>query len=85
MRFRLRTVTMTAALAIGGGFLISGPGTGCTSFLAEAALSAADFCFIFDCQAGMLGGTVRPCPPGASGTGEAVLTPPTGLVFEDCP
>ena len=61
MRSRSRRLAALAALAAGGGFLFSGPNTGCMSFMATSAVSAADFCFIFDCQNGLLGGTIKPC------------------------
>ncbi len=73
------------ALALGGGFLAAGPGTGCANYLVESTLAAADFCFIFDCQQGLFGGTVDPCAQDGPGAGEAFLTPPTGPVFADCP
>lgn len=85
MRARSRLVMIMVALAFGGGFLTAGAGTGCANYLVETTLSAADFCFIFDCQQGFFGGTVDPCPPVGGSTGEAFLTPPTGPVFADCP
>lgn len=71
---------MVAGLALGGGFLLAGPGTGCMSFAAESALTTTDFCFIFDCGNGLLGGTIDPCPGGETGddSGQAPL-------FVDCP
>jgi hypothetical protein len=83
MRSRSRVVASGIALALGGGFLVAGPGTGCTSFLAESALFTADFCFIFDCQNGILGGTIDPCPDEDPGIG--VFTAPAGPLFIDCP
>ncbi len=85
MRSRWRLTGITVALALSGAFLTAGPGTGCVSFFAESALVATDFCFIFDCQNGLLGGTVDPCPNQTLFDGEAVFTPPTGPVFWDCP
>ncbi len=58
---RFRRMAMTTALVGAGGFLMSGPGTGCTSLLGTKAVEAADFCFIFDCNNGILGGTIDPC------------------------
>jgi hypothetical protein len=76
---------MMAGLLGMGGFLMAGPGTGCVSFIAEQALVAADFCFIFDCQSGILGGTIDPCTGAGSGdnSGEAVNGVPP--IFTDCP
>ncbi len=61
MRFHSRRMAIAVGLIGTGGFLMAGPGTGCSSFLAEESLIRADFCFIFDCQNGMLGGTIDPC------------------------
>ncbi len=61
-----------AALVAGGGLLFAAPNTGCLSFMAESAVEATDFCFIFDCQNGILGGTIDPC------SGDNPL-------FADCP
>lgn len=85
MRSRIHRIGMAAAMTLGGGLLFAGPGTGCGSFLVETALATADFCFIFDCQNGILGGTIDPCPPLDATSGESVLTPPTGPIFVDCP
>ena len=85
MRARSRLVMITAALALGGGFLTAGAGTGCANYLVETTLSAADFCFIFDCTQGLFGGTIDPCAADGPGAGDSFLTPPTGPVFEDCP
>lgn len=52
---------MAVSLVAGGGFLMAGPGTGCGSYLLETAFVTADFCFIFDCQNGIFGGTIDPC------------------------
>ena len=61
MRFRSRKMAIAIGLIGMGGFLMAGPGTGCASFLGESGLATADFCFIFDCQNGILGGTLDPC------------------------
>lgn len=64
---------------------MAGPGTGCTSFLAESTLTSADFCFIFDCTNGIFGGTIDPCSGVGSGDqtfeGQQTGTP----FFADCP
>ena len=52
----------------------------CESYLVESAFSTLDFCFIFDCNNGMLGGTVDPCAEGRDAAGEA-----TPGLFVDCP
>jgi hypothetical protein len=33
----------------------------CGSFFADSAQSSVDFCFLFDCQNGAIGGLVDPC------------------------
>lgn len=73
-----RIAVMAGFLAVGG-VLLSGPGTSCSSFTAESLLVSADFCFIFDCQNGALGGAVDPC----NGTG--AVGSPTGPLLVDCP
>lgn len=52
---------MAVSVLAGGGFLMAGPGTSCSNYLVESAFVAADFCFIFDCQNGIFGGTIDPC------------------------
>lgn len=84
MRRRVRTIAALAAGLSVGAVVFAGPSSGCSSFVAEMALSAADFCFIFDCQNGILGGTIDPCPPADQNTGFPNF-PPTGPVFVDCP
>lgn len=85
MRSRFRRTAKAVALVIGGGFLMAGPGTGCLEFVAESALVATDFCFIFDCQNGFLGGTIDPCTNLTGSQEEAVFSPPGGPLFLDCP
>ena len=75
MRSRSRRLAALAALAAGGGFLLSGPNTGCMSYMGESLVTATDFCFIFDCQSGMFGGTVQPCDQNLAGSGP---------LFADC-
>ena len=92
MGSRSRRIAMAVGLIGMGGFLMSGPGTSCTSFVGESGLVAADFCFIFDCVNGPLGGTLDPCSGLGSGgqTFEALVetTPGSGEsalpLFTDC-
>ncbi len=83
-RSRMGRFVAIAGTISTGGYLLAGPNTGCTSFLGETALIAADFCFIFDCQNGLLGGTIDPCSGTGSGsqTVEGDTAPP---LFTDCP
>ena len=61
MQRRFRRKLMLAGLVAGGGFLFGGQSTSCFTFTGETMASSADFCFIFDCQNGILGGTLDPC------------------------
>lgn len=82
MRRSARKMLTWAVLAGGGGYLLAGPGTGCGSYVVEAGLAATDFCFIFDCQNGIFGGTIDPC----ANTGTDPITGlPRGPLFADCP
>ncbi len=67
----LKRVAAVVGLTFSGEYLCQA--TGCiTPFSLESTATATDFCFIFDCQNGLFGGTIDPC----SGN------PPT---FLDCP
>ncbi len=78
MRSRSRRILRGVGLLLAGWLLISGPGTSCTSYMMKSALTTADFCFIFDCQNGILGGTIDPCAGLNEQSGEQPL-------FTDCP
>ncbi len=83
MRCRSRRIVAAVGLVLLGASLLSGPGTGCVPFFGDSTLAAADFCFIFDCQNGLLGGTVDPCATTSSvGQGSQFVRPP---FFADCP
>ncbi len=47
---RLRRIVSIAGLVLAGGVLLAGPGTSCTSFLAQSTVSAVDASFVFRCQ-----------------------------------
>lgn len=79
MASRSRRILPTVGLVLGGAYLLASPGAGCISFTAEALLETADFCFIFDCQNGILGGTIDPCT-GTVGDQSGELP-----LFRDCP
>ena len=81
MRSRFRRMGMAAALVGSGGMLFQGSNVQCASLAAENLLTTVDFCFIFDCQTGIFGGTIDPCDIGE--TNSPNMQP--GLVFEDCP
>ena len=81
MRRHSRRIIMAIGFASAGGILLSGPGSGCTSYVGETGLLATNFCFIFDCsQNGILGGTLNPCAQSVGPDGN--IQPP---VFLDCP
>lgn len=61
MSTRTRRMVGAVSLLAGSGILLSGPGTSCSSYIGESAFVATDFCFIFDCENGILGGTFDPC------------------------
>lgn len=92
MGSRSRRIAMAVGLIGMGGFLMSGPGTSCASYVGESGLVTADFCFIFDCINGPLGGTLDPCSGVGTGgeTFESLVetTPGSGEVtlplFRDC-
>lgn len=84
MQKRMTRATAVIGLLAGSGFLLSGPATSCTSFTGRSALVSADFCFIFDCQNGILGGSFDPCS--GIGSGDTTVEGNTALpVFTDCP
>jgi hypothetical protein len=78
MRLSARKAIAFVTLAAGGGYLLAGPGTGCAAYTADSIAGATDFCFIFDCQNGILGGTIDPC----SNTGPDA---DQGPFLADCP
>ncbi len=84
MRSGRRALVVASTLLVAGGFLLAGPGTGCSSFVGQSLLVATDFCFVFDCQNGLFGGTVNPCS--GIGSGEQTLEGGTQQpFFTDCP
>ena len=64
MRIRARKLIAAISVLAASGILTSGPGTGCISgYITDSTFVTTDFCFIFDCQNGILGGTIDPCTP----------------------
>ncbi|MFQ5495154.1 MAG: hypothetical protein ACE5EX_07205 [Phycisphaerae bacterium] len=80
MRSRSRRIPLVLSIVLGGSVLFSGPGTGCVDIMTESFLTTTDFCFIFDCQNGLFGGTIDPC----AGTGQGDRSGELPL-FTDCP
>jgi hypothetical protein len=54
-----RRVAILLALVLGGTMLLDT--SGCVTFAGSDALQAVDFCAIFDCTGGFLGGVINPC------------------------
>jgi hypothetical protein len=52
--------------------------TNCISFASDEVQRSVNFCFLFDCQNGALGGLIDFCP---NATGDTS----TGNTFVDCP
>ena len=77
MRFRLLRLAIAAGLIGLGGTVLSGPGSGCASQMGESGLVALDFCFIFDCEDGL----IDPCAGVTAPTGGGGLANP---LFTDC-
>jgi hypothetical protein len=67
----IRKAVIGLVLAAAGTLFVSGNLT-CASFFANSAQSSVDFCFVFDCQNGAIGGLIDPCSN-------------TYRVFVDCP
>ena len=64
MRARKPRLIRYALLLFGGTMLFQGAGAACGRMIGDEALTATNFCFIFDCQNGILGGMIDPCVPG---------------------
>ena len=80
MRAGFRRIAMAATLFAAGGSLLFTPNLGCESFAGESMMTSLDFCFIFDCNNGLFGGTVKPCQQGTDENRD-----PTGPLLLDCP
>ncbi|NOX57833.1 MAG: hypothetical protein GXP29_03125 [Planctomycetes bacterium] len=53
----------------------------CIAFGAEELLRTVNFCFVFDCQNGLFGGVVDPCPDPIDDPLDGTST----NLFVDCP
>ncbi len=77
------------SLILSGAYLCTSGTATCGSVAGTSAMSAIDFCFMFDCTNGALGGLVDPCADvgevddtgGSTGEGTGVLG---GPFFTDC-
>ena len=57
---RFRMVVLLGLVATSG-MLFAGSGLACTSLTFDQAAASVDFCFLFDCQNGAIGGLVDFC------------------------
>ena len=80
MRRRFRQVVAAVLMVAAGGSLMFTSNLGCESFVGQSLMNTLDFCFIFDCDDGLLGGTIKPCQQALDVNGD-----PTGPVLVDCP
>jgi len=86
MRLRSRRSWFRGIALLGGlGYVMVVPT--CTSFAGESLFRATDFCFIFDCQGGVFGGTIDPCVGSQSGaqTVESLGDNASQPFLNDCP
>ena len=94
MRKRVSRCLVVAGIILSGTYLFASGSLGCGSLASEAAISATDMCFIFDCTNGAFGGLIDPCGT-VSGTdtnagegggqGGDYIGPSSGPLFADCP
>ena len=88
MRKQGSRILVAVCVLLSGAYLCAGGNVACGSLASEAAFSAADMCFIFDCTDGMFGGLIDPCanirgtdgPTGDFAEGEI----PGNPLFVDC-
>jgi hypothetical protein len=78
MRARIRRTAATLTLVLGGAYVMAGTSYGCDTHFYESFVTGVDFCFVFDCQNGALGGTLDPC----AGVGDTSGQQPW---LRDCP
>ena len=78
--FRRWAVGVAAVATMGAAYQ-----TGCMSFGGDQLLSTIDFCFVFDCQNGILGGVIDPCAGNTATSSSSDENTPSGNLFIDCP
>jgi len=71
MSKRIRRLIL-CLLLVGASGAVAGTNASCARYAGDSALGATDFCFMFDCDNGVLGGLIDPCAAGTE-------------VFWDCP
>ncbi len=93
MRHRKAKVAAVAAVLLGGGVMFAAGGGACAEFAGQAALGSVDFCFLFDCVDGAIGGLLRPCDDVGSvntlfdnrDSTDGAASVNAGRTFVDCP
>ncbi len=76
MRTRMRRYLFYLLFLTGGGTLLQGNNAGFVRCAGDTALTAINFCFVFDCQNGALGGGLEFC--GDQAGDDIFLDCPTG-------
>lgn len=77
MQRRSYRITMWLLILLTGSVLTQfGPAGSCFSFGVDNTLAGTNFCFIFDCQNGFLGGLIQPCGSPLDSRDD---------IFQDCP
>lgn len=56
-----RAVLFLLVFAAGGMLFGNGGNAGCARLGGDTLLGAVNFCFVFDCTSGVLGGAIEPC------------------------
>ena len=85
MRSLRRRWILGAAAALSFGALYQ---TACMSFAGNEVIRSIDFCFLFDCQNGALGGLIDPCPnvvTNDTGNSQVITGLGSAFIFTDCP
>jgi len=70
-----RLIRFLLLLAGGTLFAVDGANVGLASCQSRAALTAINFCFVFDCSSGAFGGLIEFCDVNGAGAN----------IFDDCP
>jgi len=86
IRKRVVRTLVALGLVASGAYLMAGGTMACGSLAGESALSAVDFCFMFDCTNGAVGGLIDPCgtvgvDPDDADSDSAIIG---GPFFADC-
>ncbi len=82
MRSRRVRICLLLGLVATTGMLYAGSTLACTSLALDQAATAVNFCFLFDCQNGALGGLVQFCDPTDTTTTDTTDT--NNSLLADC-